>query len=360
MRILAVDLGASLRGGQRQTLLVSSALAGGGEDVALVAREGSPLARDAAAAGLALHPVRGSGEASPGFVLGLRRAFRSFRPDVVWAGDAWAHGAAVWALLQLRAPLAVHRRVAFAPRLHPLSRLKYAAADLYLAVSSAVAESLERAGVPGRKIRIVRDGLSPEAFRDDPPPPSPPFRLVHAGAFDGRKGQELVVDLLARLVSRGTDATALFLGDGPQRPAVEERAAAAGLRERCEFRGEVAGPTAVSSGLAASHILLLPSESEGAALVLAEAMAAGCVPVAHDVGGCAEVLDGGAGGRLVPSLDLAAWDGAVSSLLLDPAERTRLAERGRRLAAERTIANAAARIREELAALVGGAGGAAR
>ena len=182
------------------------------------------------------------------------------------------------------------------------------------------------------------------------------FRLVHAGAFDGQKGQDLVVDVLSRLVSRGTDTTVLFLGDGPERPAVERKAAAAGLLARCEFRGEVAG-TAVSPGLVASHLLLLPSRSEGAALVLAEAMAAGCVPVAHDVGGCAEVLGGGTGGRLVASLDLAAWVGAVSSLLADGAERARLAAGGRRLAAERTIARAASRVREELAGLVRAAGG---
>ncbi len=355
MRILAVDLGAGRRGGQRQTLLVCRELAAAGDSVLVAALAGSPLASDAAAAGLAVFGIRPGGEASPAAVFGLRRAFRAASPDVVWVGDARAHGAAVWARLHRLAPLAVHRRVAFPPARHPLSRRKYALADLYLAVSAAVATSLELFGVPPARIRVVPDGLPPFAFRESSAPQPPPLRLVHAGAFDARKGQGIVVDLLGRLRARGVDATATFLGDGPARAEVEAQADAAGLAAACRFAGELEEPASVADELAGSHVLLLPSESEGAPLVLVEAMAAGCIPVAHDVGGCAEVIGGGAGGRLVGSLDPAAWEEAVVSLLAllaDAPARDRLHAEGRRLAGERTIERTAARVREVLAELV--------
>ena len=74
MRILALDLGPSWRGGQVQTLLVARALAERGHDVTLGAREESPLARRAEAAGLPVLPLPGGGEASPRVLIRLARA----------------------------------------------------------------------------------------------------------------------------------------------------------------------------------------------------------------------------------------------------------------------------------------------
>lgn len=217
--------------------------------------------------------------------------------------------------------------------------------DRFLAVSRAVEATLVAAGVEPGRIAVVPDGLPSGAFRDEPPPPAPPWRIVHAGAFDGTKGQDVVVDVLARLTASGLDATALFLGDGPGRGAVEARAAAAGVAARCTFAGRVED---VAPRLAAAHVLLLPSASEGAPLVLVEAMAAGCPVAAHDVGGSSEMVDGGAAGVLVPSLDPEAWESAVRLLLLDPERRARLRAAGRSAAAGRTLARTVDLVEGEL------------
>jgi glycosyltransferase involved in cell wall biosynthesis len=243
------------------------------------------------------------------------------------------------------APLVVHRRVVFSPGRDLLSRLKYRAASRYLAISRGVKESLELAGVPAAKVIVVPDGLPDEAFLENTAPTPPPFRLVHAGAFDGRKGQDVVVETLARLVAGGLDATALFLGDGPKRGAVEAQAAARGVAGRCVFAGHVED---VAARLAASHVLLLPSDSEGGPLALVEAMAAGCLAVGHDVGGASEMAQGGAAGTLVASLDAEAWEQAVLALLHDPARRARLVTDGRAAARERTIARTVAGVEAEL------------
>lgn len=346
MRLLALDLGASLRGGQRQTALLLAELAGRGHTIRLVGRRGAPLAevlRNRGGIDVAEAPP--GPEASPGLLLFVARAARLFQPDVLYAGDSRGHGAAVWSRAASGRPFVVHRRVVFRPSGHPLSRVKYRAASRFLAVSSAVAAALEAAGVARARIAVIPDGLPAEAFVDAPVPPTPPFRLVHVGAFDGWKGQDIAVEVLARLVRRGVDATLLFLGSGTERSAVEARAAALGVTNRCVFAGEVGD---VAARLAASHLLLLPSESEGAPLALVEAMAAGCPVLAHAVGGIPELTDHGAAGGLVSSLAPDAWESAAFSLLMDSEERARVVAAGRAKASERTLARTVASVEAEL------------
>ncbi|HEX7614593.1 MAG TPA: glycosyltransferase [Thermoanaerobaculia bacterium] len=351
MRLLALDLGPDLRGGQGQTALLLQALAGRGHVIRFVGRRGAPLPEILRGHG-AIDVVEAPAgpEASPGLLLTVARAARLFRPDVVYAGDSRGHGAAVWSRASASRPLVVHRRVDFHPSGHPLSRAKYRAADLFLAVSKAVEATLIDAGVDAGRIVVVLDGLPPGAFIEAPVQPAPPFRLVHLGAFDGRKGQRVALEAFALLVKGGLDATLLFLGIGRDQPAVAARAAELGVAERCNFAGQVEN---VAERLAASHLLLLPTDSEGAPLSLAEAMAAGCPVVAHDVGGVSEVALGGVAGVLLPSLDPVAWEAEVRGLLLDPERRARLRDSGRSAAAGRTIAHSVERVEAELLRVLG-------
>lgn len=345
MRVLALDLGADWRGGQRQTRLVAAGLAGRGHTVQVFALRDGPLAREVARDGLAVAPAPSGSEFFPALLFALVRAVRAFAPDVLYAGDGRSHGAAVWSGVARRHPLVVHRRVAFPPGRGLWSRLKYRAPRRYLAVSGAVKEALLAAGIPGEKVAVLADGLPPEAFLAKETPAPPPFRLAHVGAFDGMKGQETVIGTLALLAAEGRDVTALFLGDGPMRGTIEAFAARRGVGARCVFAGVVDD---VSSRLAGSHLLLLPSQSEGAALAITEAMAAGCAVAAHDVGGSAEMLEGGVAGRLVRGLDEETWAAAVRELIDDPTRRAALVEAGRRAAGERTLERAVTAIETEL------------
>ena len=106
--------------------------------------------------------------------------------------------------------------------------------------------------------------------------------------------------------------------------------------ENVVLHGHVPG---ARSELGAASFLLATGSSEGFPLVLAEAMAAGCIPIAYDVDyGPADLIDG-VNGILVPDGDEAALAAAVASLLAEtPAQLARRRRHARRTAARYTDA----------------------
>ena len=141
MRILHLDAGREMRGGQWQVLRLVEGLAAKGVESTLLAREGAPLYTAARKQGWRVEP------------LGITRAMGCLRGhSLIHAHDARSHS--LGAFLRGR-PLVVSRRVSF-----PVgSRWKYGRARRYLAVSEFVKKVLMRGGVPEEKISVVYDGV---------------------------------------------------------------------------------------------------------------------------------------------------------------------------------------------------------
>jgi len=140
-RILHLDAGREMRGGQWQVLRLIEGLAAAGVESTLLARPDHPLYTAARKQGWRVEP------------LGLTRAVRELRShSLIHAHDARSH--TLGALLRAR-PLVVARRVAF-----PVgSRWKYGKARRYIAVSQFVKRVLIEGGVPEDKIAVVYDGV---------------------------------------------------------------------------------------------------------------------------------------------------------------------------------------------------------
>jgi hypothetical protein len=145
MRILHLDSGREMRGGQWQALRLHQGLLKAGHESFLLAHRDSPLLRVLQREGLPFEELAG-----------WRVAHLSRRVDLVHAHDARSHTIA--ALLSAT-PLVVSRRVAFPVRKSALSRWKYRRPVLFLAVSKYVEQQLEAAGVEQRRIAVVYDGV---------------------------------------------------------------------------------------------------------------------------------------------------------------------------------------------------------
>jgi glycosyltransferase involved in cell wall biosynthesis len=136
MRILHIDTGREMRGGQWQVLRLLEGLRAAGVETTLACRKSSPLC---GLVGQAVSPAQ----------------IPRLDFDLIHAHDARAHAMAALS----RAKLVVSRRVAFPIKTGPLSRWKYRRADHFIAVSQFVRQTLIERGVPAEKISVVHDGV---------------------------------------------------------------------------------------------------------------------------------------------------------------------------------------------------------
>jgi hypothetical protein len=275
MRVLHVDTGREMRGGQWQVLYLLGELKRRGVDNLLLCPRTSPLYEAAQAAGLAVRPLRW-------FEL-VRRA-SDF--DLVHAHDARAHTLALFA----RRPAIVSRRVAFPVKRGMLSRWKYRRAALYLCVSNYVSRTLLNAGVSADKIRVVHDGVP---FREELP-----------------KGERSLVVAL----------------DAKGKSLLEESSRIA--------RTAIYFSSNLETDLARARLFVYISELEGLGSAALLAMAAGVPVIASRTGGLPEAVADGECGLLTDN-DPEAIATAMKTILNDPALAQRMGERGRARVRER-------------------------
>jgi hypothetical protein len=284
MRILHLDSGKEMRGGQWQVLRLVRGLAAEGVDSTLLARAGAPLFEAARQAGVRVAP------------LGLARAaVLGRRHDIVHAHDARSHSIAA---LAGAAPLIVSRRVAFAPARGPLSRWKYARASCYIAVSEFVRGVLIESGVPAPKIAVVYDAVPLLDQADGRAGSSLPHALAPANSDDPEKGAAVAV-AAARLA--GVDL-------------------------------KLSGDLARDLPSAALFLYLSYSEGLGSAVLLA--MSAGVPVVASKTGGLPEIVRHGENGLLVENTAESAA-AALRELFDNSGLAERLGRAGRQTVIER-------------------------
>ena len=256
MRILHLDSGRELRGGQWQVLRLLQGLAAAGVESTLLARAGSPLFEAAQEQGSHVEP------------LGLRRAVAlAGRHDLLHAHDAASH--TIGAIARA-SRLLVSRRVAFPIR----SRWKYARARHYLAVSEFVKSVLIGGGVPEEKISVVHDGVP---------------------LLDQAQGEAV----MAPAYSGDPQKAAQLAAEGA-------RLAGVSLELSNDLEGDLEG----------AAIFLYITRSEGLGSGALMAMSAGVPVIASNVGGLPEIIRHRENGLLVENRpeEIAA---ALNELLVD-------------------------------------------
>jgi hypothetical protein len=274
MKILHLDSGREMRGGQWQVLRLVEGLHRQGVEATLLCRKDAPLWRHARALDLQVRP------------LGLLAVHSlSRRADLVHAHDARTHTIA--ALLG-GAPLIVSRRVAFPIR----SGWKYRAPARYAAVSQFVQGVLTQGGVPADRISVVYDGVS-----------SPPLASGGEAVVAPASDDPLKCVALAREATRRAGVDLLLSRD-------------------------------LETDLHSAALFLYLTLSEGLGSAILMAMAAGVPVIASNVGGVPEIVRHRENGWLVEN-NPEPVARAIRQLLDDRALAAGLASQGRRTVQEK-------------------------
>jgi glycosyltransferase involved in cell wall biosynthesis len=214
-----------------------------------------------------------------------------------------------------------------------LNRWSLPTADKVVTVCDAFARDLETAGVRRERIHVqhnaIRRGrqVSEEEVTQlrQRLGAAPDERIVlSVGRLSREKAQ---VDLIAAFkhldaIRSSTNTRLIFVGEGPERPSLETKAASFGVSQRVVFTGEV---NDVQPFYAAADVMVLPSHSEGSPYVLLEAMAANLAIVATAVGGVPEMVEDQKSALLVPAGDPQAMAVAIDRILSEPELVSRLA-----------------------------------
>ena len=158
-----------------------------------------------------------------------------------------------------------------------------------------------------------------------------PVRLLYVGGIEAAKGAARAVEIMAELRRRGVNATLDLVGDGPDRSALQRRANELGIQDRSAFHGWIPRQE-ISRFYHESHIILLPSDSEGWPKVLSEAMAYGVVPLASDVSSIPQILRQCGTGSALPKDDVQGFAQAVQEYVWNPTRWTEHSANGVRAA----------------------------
>jgi glycosyltransferase involved in cell wall biosynthesis len=364
-------------GAERQMLLLAEHLPRQRFDVSFVMLLGmSDMAVEARRLGATVHALgapRRSGLPMPVYGAKVAREVASYvalcrrqRYDIV---DAWlylGYGLAAVTRPMSRVPVLIAGRrsssafkAGFGPAERAVDAIARRSADIVVANSDAVAlDVIRREGIQPERIRVIRNGVVMPPAADESRRRT--ARLALGVTDDGRvigavaslwrcKGQSRGGDIMSGVWRHDPTAWLVFVGDGPERSAVELAVDRAGL-ERVRFVGTVPDARVVYDGL---DVLVSASDSEGLPNVVLEAAAAGLPIVATAAGGTPEIVIDGETGLLSAVGDQEGLGRALVRILGDPGLGLRLggAARdhvGRMFGLDRFIAETAA-LYEEMA-----------
>lgn len=218
-----------------------------------------------------------------------------------------------------------------------VNRLLLERRDRVVGVGDAVRQALiVNEGFPKPRVGVIYNGIDTAAFangvhdhvaiRRDMGVEPRDFVMLQVARLDYLKDHATALRTVARLRAQLPQIKLVLVGEGPERPKIQELIDHHQLAHHVRLLGQRQD---IARLLRAADLFLLTSISEGIPLTVIEAMAAGLPVVSTRVGGLSEVVIEGETGLLAPSGDDAGLAERLLRLANDPLLGRTYGERGR-------------------------------
>ncbi len=173
----------------------------------------------------------------------------------------------------------------------------------------------------GLEVQVCRLGTPLPPMDADSGGMSERFALIvgRMAAEERYKGHDLLLELWPEIVEEVADARLVVVGDGDDRPRLQQKAGTLGLKNAVHFAGRVSAQQ-LKRLYRKCSFFIMPSRKEGFGLVFLEAMRFGKACVGA-VGAAAEIIEHG-----------------VSGFVVDPDDRDRVCQAAVRLFREPELA----------------------
>jgi glycosyltransferase involved in cell wall biosynthesis len=349
MKVLIVLHGLITGGAERNAVALMPRLRDQGAQVKLCTlstRRDGPLADEFAASGIERLDLSAARLIDVAAHRRLVSVLRQGQFDLLHAQDQYATLAGMAARMWMRVPLVMTRHV-MAERTDTWrrairARLIFAAAhyniDAVIAVSEAVRQEfsaqsgreLSRIDVIHNGIEVAKyDSLRRETIRARLGWASDQPVIIMVAVMRLGKGHDVLFKAVPLMRQSVPNLRVVLVGSGRLEATLRSAAAPVG---GIEFIGERSD---VADLLAASDVLVLPSDNEGLPTVLIEAGAASLPVVATRVGGVAEVVEDGSTGHLIDRGDVAGLAKTAIRLIKDGDGARRMGRAARQRVEER-------------------------
>jgi len=249
----------------------------------------------------------------------IRRALQRFKPDLVHAWGTERGAALVASRLEWPSVVTMQGLLSWYGELIPLSLHERFAALLermslrhasVVTTESRFAVNYLRQRYPSLRVRQAEHAPNWLFHRLERRPQTAPVRFITVGTVAYRKGSDLLLRALGRLVNEMPfELTVIGAPDRALLTALRSELPVA-FWERIQFKAHLS-PAEVAEELATATISVLPTRADTSPNAVKEAVVAGVPVVATRVGGVVDYVVHGENGLLVDSEDL---DGLTEAL----------------------------------------------
>lgn len=169
---------------------------------------------------------------------------------------------------------------------------------------------------PSRNAVVIYNGIKDiKQSSDNKTITKPNNKFVCVARFDKNKNQNMILQAIVELNSKGISVQCDFIGDGPELNNCKRLAESLKIQKQVNFMGFVDNP---SSRFDEYTALILSSFTEGTSMVILEAFREGLPVIASSVGGTPELIKERVNGLLFDPYSIRDLTSSIESIIEEP------------------------------------------